>query len=75
MKQRENLKPSETHKFMKNAFRDGEIKTAEKTLSVLFPLSHILVLEKSVKTTVIDKQKTIFGKYFGIGVPATFTKS
>ena len=72
----EKLKPKETRKFLENAFRDGEIKTAGTDIDKLMPpLSRFgggMRAEK--KQGVIGKLKIFFERYFGIGGSASFTE-
>ena len=64
----ENLKPEETHKFVENAFRDGEIKTTGTDIDKLMPpVSRFGSGDRAAKKqTVIDKLLAFFEKYFGI---------
>ena len=71
----EKLKPLDTRKFMENAFRDGEIKTAGTDIDKIMPpisRSGGGGREKK-KQGIIDKLKAFFEKYFGIGGSSTFT--
>ena len=72
----EKLKPEDTRKFMENAFRDGEIKTAGTDVDKLMPpISRFGSGGRAKKKQcVIDKLKTFFEKYFGIGGSTTFTE-
>ena len=72
----EKLKPEDTRKFMENAFRDGEIKTAGTDIDKLMPpVSRFGGGGRAKKKQgVIDKLKTFFEKYFGIGGSSTFTE-
>ena len=72
----EKLKPEDTRKFMENAFRDGEIKTAGTDIDKLMPpISRFGGDERAEKKQgVIDRLKTFFEKYFGIGGSSTFTE-
>ena len=72
----EKLKPEDTRKFMENAFRDGEIKTAGTDVDKLMPpISRFGSGGRAKKKQcVIDKLKTFFEKYFGIGGSSTFTE-
>lgn len=72
----EKLKPVVTRKFLENAFRDGEIKTAGTDIDRLMPpVSRFGGGGRAKKKQgVIDKLKTFFEKYFGIGGSATFTE-
>lgn len=65
----ENLKGIETRKFIENAFRDGEIKTTGTEIDKLMPaVSRFGGGSRAAKKqTVIDKLKTFFEKYYGIG--------
>lgn len=72
----ERLKPEDTRKFMENAFRDGEIKTAGTDIDRLMPpISRFGGGNRAKKKQgVIDKLKIFFEKYFGIGGSSTFTE-
>ena len=72
----ERLKPEETRKFLENAFRDGEIKTAGTDIDKLMPPVSRFGGGKRAekKQSVISKLKTFFEKYFGIGGSASFTE-
>ena len=71
----ENLKPTETRKFMENAFRDGEIKTAGTDIDKLMPpVSRFGGGRAQKKEGIIDKLKTFFEKYFGIGGSSSFAQ-
>lgn len=72
----ERLKPEETRKFLENAFRDGEIKTAGTDIDKLMPpVSRFGGGKRAEKKQgVINMLKTFFEKYFGIGGSASFTK-
>ncbi len=72
----ERLKPEETRKFLENAFRDGEIKTAGTDIDKLMPpVSRFGGGKRAEKKQgVINKLKTFFEKYFGIGGSASFTE-
>lgn len=65
----ENLKGIETRKFIENAFRDGEIKTTGTEIDKLMPaVSRFGGGSRAAKKqTVIDKLKSFFEKYYGIG--------
>lgn len=71
----EKLKPEETRRFLENAFRDGEIKTAGTDIDELMPpVSRFGGGKRAEKKQgVINKLKTFFEKYFGIGGSASFT--
>lgn len=71
----EKLKPEETRKYLENAFRDGEIKTAGTDIDKLMPPVSRFGGGKRAekKQSVIGKLKTFFEKYFGIGGSASFT--
>lgn len=72
----EKLKPEDTRIFMEHAFRDGEIKTAGTDIDKLMPpISRFGGGGRAKKKqSVIDKLKTFFEKYFGIGGSASFTE-
>lgn len=72
----EKLKPEDTRRFMENAFRDGEIKTAGTDIDKLMPpISRFGGGDRAKKKQgVIDKLKTFFEKYFGIGGSSAFTE-
>ena len=64
----ERLKEEETYRFMENAFRDGEIRTAGVDIDKLMPpISRFGGGRAKKKQTVIEKLKLFFEKYFGIG--------
>lgn len=65
----ERLKPQETRDFIENAFRDGEVKTSGTDIDKLMPpISRFGNSNRDArKQTIIDKLKTFFEKYFGIG--------
>ena len=66
---KEKLKEPETRKFIENAFRDGEIKTTGTDIDKLMPPVSRFGGENRVikKQCVIDKLKTFFEKFFGVG--------
>ncbi|MDK2943283.1 MAG: type restriction enzyme subunit [Acetobacterium sp.] len=70
----EKLKPQETRKFLENAFRDGEIKTTGTDIDKLMPpVSRFGGGSRAKKKQgLIDKLKTFFDKYFGIGGSNSF---
>ena len=70
--QEERLKPEETRQFIENAFRDGEVKTIGTDLDkIMPPVSRFGGGNRSQKKqTVIEKLKSFFDKYFGIGSKA-----
>ena len=74
----EKLKSYETRRFMENAFRDGEIKTAGTEIDKLMPpisrFSGGGINRANKKQTVIDKLKAFFERYFGVGGSASFLK-
>ena len=72
----EKLRPEETRKFLENAFRDGEIKTAGTDIDkILPPVSRFGGSGRDKKKQdVIDKLKAFFEKYFGIGGSASFAE-
>ncbi len=67
--QEEKLREPETRKFLENAFRDGEIKTTGTDIDKLMPPVSRFGGGKRAekKQTVIEKLKTFFEKFFGIG--------
>jgi len=66
----EKLKPEETRKFVANSFRDGAIKTTGTDIDkILPPVSRFGGGGRAQKKqTVIDKLKSFFEKYFGLGI-------
>jgi len=66
----ENLKPEETRKFMENAFRDGMVKTTGTDIDRLMPpVSRFGGGNRAKKKQgVIEKFKTFFEKYVGLGI-------
>ena len=69
----EKLKPEETRKFLDNAFRDGEIKTAGTDIDKLMPpVSRVGGGREKKKQGIIDKLKAFFEKFFGIGGNLSF---
>lgn len=72
----EKLKPEDTRKFMENAFRDGEIKTTGTDIDkIMPPISRFGSGGRAgKKQSVIDKLKSFFEKYFGIGGPPSFAE-
>lgn len=73
----EKLKEPETRKFLENAFRDGEIKTTGTDIDKLMPpVSRFGGGNRAVKKQgVIDKLKSFFEKFFGVGGSFTAEKS
>jgi type I restriction enzyme R subunit len=65
----EKLKDAETRKFIENAFRDGEIKTTGTDIDKLMPpVSRFAGGNRAAKKqAVIDKLKSFFDKFYGIG--------
>ena len=65
----EKLKEVETRKFIENAFRDGKIKTIGTDIDKLMPpVSRFGNSNRSIKKqNVIDKLKSFFERFFGIG--------
>lgn len=65
----EKLKKPETRKFIENAFRDGEIKTTGTDIDKLMPpVSRFGGSNRAAKKQgVIDKLKSFFEKFFGVG--------
>ena len=65
----EKLKELETRKFIENAFRDGEIKTTGTDIDRLMPpISRFGGGDRTTKKQgVIDKLKSFFEKFFGVG--------
>ena len=65
----EKLKEPETRKFIENAFRDGEIKTTGTDIDKLMPpVSRFGSGNRATKKQgVIDKLKSFFEKFFGVG--------
>jgi len=71
----EKLKPEETRIFLENSFREGEIKTVGTDIDkIMPPVSRFGGGNRTKKKqTVIDKLKSFFEKYFGVGESAKFT--
>lgn len=74
--QGERLKEDDTRRYMENAFRDGEIKTAGTDIDTLLPpISRFgSGTRAQKKQSVIDKFKGFFERYFGIGGAPSFEK-
>lgn len=72
----EKLKDKETRAFMENAFREGEVKTVGTDIDKLMPpVSRFGGGKRAAKKQgIIEKLKSFFEKYFGIGGPVTFAK-
>lgn len=73
----EKLKEEETRKFLDNSFREGEIKTVGTDIDkIMPPVSRFGGGNRAKKKQgVIDKLKSFFEKYFGVGGSATFTQT
>ena len=71
----ERLKPEETRVFLENSFREGEIKTVGTDIDkIMPPVSRFGGGNRTKKKqTVIDKLKSFFEKYFGVGDSAKFS--
>ena len=66
--QEEKLRDYETREFIKNSFRDGEIKTTGTDIDKLMPpISRFGSGRAKKKQIVIDKLKKFFELFFGIG--------
>ncbi len=65
----EKLKNDETRRFMESAFRDGEVRTTGTDIDKLMPpISRFGGGNRAEKKqTIIDKLKTFFECFFGIG--------
>ena len=65
----ENLKEEETRKFIANAFRDGEVRTTGTDIDrIMPPISRFGGGDRAKKKmTVIEKIKSFFERFFGIG--------
>ena len=72
----EKLNEELTRKFLENAFREGEIKTAGTDIDkIMPPVSRFGGGNRAQKKqTIIDKLKAFFEKYFGVGGSAKFTE-
>ena len=75
--QEENLKDEETRVFMENAFREGEVKTVGTDIDKLMPpVSRFGGGRRAEKKqTVIDKFKSFYEKYSGIGGTVSFQRT
>ncbi len=65
----QRLKATETKKFMKNAFRDGVLRTTGNDIDEILPAVSRFGgggNRKQVKATVIEKLKEYFDKYYGL---------
>jgi len=64
----EKLKPTETRKFIENAFRDGYVRTTGTDIDrVLPPMSRFGEGKRNAKkTSVIEKLKAFLEKYLGL---------
>ena len=64
----ENLKSEEVRKFIKNAFRDGILKTSGTEIDKLMPaMSRFGGKNRAeMKQRIIEKLKEFFEKYFGL---------
>ena len=64
----ENLKPEETRKFIEYSFRDGILKTTGTDFDkILPPVSRFGGGREKKKTSVIEKLKNFFDRFYGIG--------
>ena len=65
----EKLKDEETRKFIKDSFRDGEIKTIGTDIDKLMPpVSRFGGGNRDAKKqNVIDRLKAFFERFFGLG--------
>ena len=71
----ERLKPDETRKFIENAFRDGEIKTAGTDIDkIMPPVSRFGGGRSTKKQGVVKRLMAYFEKYFGIGGSNSFAR-
>ena len=71
----EKLKPEATRNFLENAFQQGEIKTTGTDIdSMMPPVSRFTKNNKreEKKMGIIDRLKSFFEKYFGIGGNRSF---
>ena len=62
----EGLKEAETFKFMKNAFRDGFVKTTGTDLDKILPSVSLFGGRAQKKEAVLDKLTKYFDKYEGL---------
>ncbi|MBQ3704181.1 MAG: type I restriction endonuclease subunit R [Oscillospiraceae bacterium] len=65
----ERLKEQETREFLENAFREGEVKTSGTDIDKLMPpVSRFGGAGRAEKKQgIIDRLRTFFEKYFGVG--------
>lgn len=65
----ENLKDKETRQFIANSFKDGSIKEiGQEIASILPPMSVFGGKREKKKKDVLEKLKTFFEKFFGLGL-------
>ncbi|MDR1940706.1 MAG: type I restriction endonuclease subunit R [Endomicrobium sp.] len=65
----ENLKEQETKKFMDNAFRDAELKSAGQAFAAILPPSPMFSKDNArakKKIAVLEKLRAFFDKYSGV---------
>ena len=73
----EKLKEEETRRFLENSFREGEVKTVGTDIDKLLPpVSRFGGGNRAKKKQgVIEKLKSFFEKYFGVGGSISFTRT
>lgn len=64
----ERLNPENTRRYIENAFRDGEIRTAGTDIDKLMPpVSRFGGSGRDKKQAVIEELKQFFEKFYGVG--------
>ena len=64
----ENLNETETRKFLDDSFRNGEIKTTGTDIDkIMPPVTRFGGARTKKKQTVIEKLKSFFERFFGVG--------
>lgn len=68
----EHLRPEETARFVRNTFRDGELRTGGTAIDGILPkmsrFGKAGAARQDKKQTVIGRLRDFFDRYFGLGV-------